>query len=136
MSDPVMRALAYLSRVVEPPCPQLAALVARVGPVEATDRVKRRAIDEQLLRLTEARHEIDSAARDLAVLERLGGRLITAADAEWPLLAFSAFAGVDKNQRPEAHPPLALWLTGPARLDEVAERAAAIVGTRAATTYG
>jgi DNA processing protein len=136
MSDPVMRALAYLSRVVEPPCPQLAALVARVGPVEATDRVKRRAIDEQLLRLTEARHEIDSAARDLAVLERLGGRLVTAADAEWPLLAFTAFAGVDKNQRPEAHPPLALWLTGPARLDEVAERAAAIVGTRAATTYG
>jgi DNA processing protein len=136
MSDPVMRALAYLSRVAEPPCPQLAALVARVGPVEATDRVKRRAIDEQLLRLTEARHEIDSAARDLAVLERLGGRLITAADAEWPLLAFTAFAGVDKNQRPEAHPPLALWLRGPAHLDEVAERAAAIVGTRAATTYG
>ena len=96
MTEPVMRALAYLSRVVEPPCPQLTALVARVGPVEAADRVKRRAIDEQLLRLTEARHEIDSAARDLAVLERLGGRLVTAADAEWPLLAFTAFAGVDR----------------------------------------
>ena len=135
MTEPVMRALAYLSRVVEPPCPQLTALVARVGPVEAADRVKRRAIDEQLLRLTEARHEIDSAARDLAVLERLGGRLVTAADAEWPLLAFTAFAGVD-TKRPEAHPPLALWVTGPARLDEVAERAAAIVGTRAATAYG
>ena len=27
-------------------------------------------------------------------------------------------------------------MTGPARLDEVAERAAAIVGTRAATAYG
>jgi DNA processing protein len=136
MTDPVMRALAYLSRVVEPPCPQLAALVTRVGPVEAADRVKRRAIKDELLHLTEARFEIDSAARDLAVLERLGGRLVTAADAEWPLLAFTAFAGVDTKQRPEAHPPMALWLTGPARLDEVAERAAAIVGTRAATTYG
>src|SRR6201991_310838 len=136
MIDPVLGAVAYLSRVVEPPCPHLAELVARVGPVEAADRVKRREVDDSLLRLTEARHEIDSAARDLAVLERLGGRLVTAADAEWPLLAFTAFAGVDTKQRPQAHPPLALWVTGPARLDEVAERAAAIVGTRAATTYG
>jgi DNA processing protein len=31
---------------------------------------------------------------------------------------------------------LALWVTGPARLDDVAERAAAIVGTRASTGYG
>ena len=136
MIDPVLGAVAYLSRVVEPPCPPLAELAARVGPVEAADRVKRRQIDTPLLRLTEARHEIDSAARDLAVLERLGGRLVTAADAEWPLLAFTAFAGVDTKQRPQAHPPLALWVTGPARLDEVAERAAAIVGTRAATAYG
>ena len=136
MIDPVLGAVAYLSRVVEPPCPPLAELAARVGPVEAADRVKRRQIDTPLLRRTEARHEIDSAARDLAVLERLGGRLVTAADAEWPLLAFTAFAGVDTKERPAAHPPLALWVTGPARLDEVAERAAAIVGTRAATAYG
>jgi DNA processing protein len=136
MTDPVMRALAYLSRVVEPPCPDLAALVSRVGPVEAADRVKRRAVEGRLLGLTEARYEIDCAVRDLATLERLGGRLVTAADSEWPLLAFTAFGGADLKQRPEAHPPLALWVTGPARLDEVADRAAAIVGTRAATAYG
>ena len=129
-------AVAYLSRVVEPPCPHLASLVARVGPVEAADRVKRRAVDGQLLRATEARYEIDSAADDLALLDRLGGRLLTNADAEWPLLSFTAFAGVDTTQRPEALPPLSLWVTGPARLDEIAERAAAIVGTRASTTYG
>ena len=82
MTDPVTRALAYLSRVVEPPCPQLAALVRRVGPVEAADRVKRRAIDDQLMRSTEARHDIDCAARDLEMLARVGGRLVTAADAE------------------------------------------------------
>src|SRR6478752_7346684 len=136
MSDPALRAVAYLSRVVEPPCPQLSALVARVGPVEAAERVKRRAVEEPLLRLTEARHEIDSAADDLEVLDRLGGRLLTPADDEWPLLAFTAFAGVDTTQRPEGHPPLALWVTGPARLDDVTERAAAIVGTRASTGYG
>src|SRR6478609_8401650 len=76
MTDPVMRALAYLSRVVEPPCPLLAALMARVGPVEAADRVKRRASDEQLLRATEARHEINCATRDLGIPARLGGRLV------------------------------------------------------------
>ena len=136
MTDPGKRALAYLSRVVEPPCPELTALVAQVGPVEAADRVKRRAIDDRLRGPTEARYEIDCAARDLVELERLGGRLVTAEDAEWPLLAFTAFGGVDVQQRPEAHPPLALWVLGPARLDEVADRAAAIVGTRAATAYG
>jgi len=136
MTDPGKRAFAYLSRVIEPPCPALAALVAEVGPVEAAERVKRRALDPRLLGPTEARYEIDCAARDLVALERLGGRLVTAEDAEWPLLAFVAFAGVDVKQRPEAHPPLALWVTGPGRLDEVADRAAAIVGTRAATAYG
>jgi DNA processing protein len=136
MTDSLRRAVAYLSRVVEPPCPHLASLVARVGPVEAADRVKRRAVDDSLLRVTEARYEIDSAADDLAVLERRGGRLLTNADAEWPLLAFTAFTGVDTTRRPEAHPPLSLWVTGPGRLDEVAERAAAIVGTRASTAYG
>jgi DNA processing protein len=136
MTDDVMRALAYLSRVAEPPCPQLATLVSRVGPVDAADQVKRRAVDEALLRLTEARHQIDCTADDLTVLDRLGGRLVTPVDDEWPLLAFTAFNGIDTKQRPQAHPPLALWVTGPARLDEVAERAAAIVGTRASTNYG
>jgi DNA processing protein len=52
MTDTVMRAVAYLSRVAESPCPQLAALVACVGPVEAAERVKRRALDDHLLPLT------------------------------------------------------------------------------------
>ncbi len=52
------------------------------------------------------------------------------------MLAFAAFAGADRQLRPQAHPPLVLWAIGPARLDEIAERAAAIVGTRAATAYG
>jgi DNA processing protein len=136
MTDPALHAVAYLSRVVEPPCPQLAALVARVGPMEAADLVRRREVEEQLLRLTEARHEIDTAASDLAMLERMGGRLLTAEDDEWPLLAFTAFNGVDTSKRPAGHPPLALWVKGPIRLDEVAERAAALVGTRASSAYG
>ena len=35
MTDATLRAWAYLSRVIEPPCAELGALVRRVGPVEA-----------------------------------------------------------------------------------------------------
>ncbi|MDQ1305075.1 MAG: processing protein, partial [Actinomycetota bacterium] len=65
-----------------------------------------------------------------------GGRLLTSEDDEWPWLAFSSFAGQPVRDKPEGHAPLALWVVGPARLDEIAERAAAIVGTRASTAYG
>lgn len=133
MTDPVLSAWAYLSRVAEPPCPELAALVGCVGPQEAADRVRRGLVNDDLARHTEARREIDLAAADLELLARRGGRLITSDDDEWPL-AFAAFGGA--GARPRGGPPMVLWALGPARLDEVACRAAAVVGTRAATTYG
>ncbi|KUH90628.1 DNA-processing protein DprA [Mycobacterium sp. IS-1556] len=135
MTDELAKAWAYLSRVAEPPCPALAALVQRVGAVEAAERVRRGRAGDDINRYVEARRDIDCAAEDLAVLARLGGRLLTADDDEWPLLAFTGFAGVG-DRRSQAHPPMALWAIGPAALDEVAWRAAAVVGTRAATAYG
>ncbi|MEM6109220.1 DNA-processing protein DprA [Mycobacterium sp. 050272] len=132
--DPAWPAWAYLSRVAEPPCPELAALVGCVGPVEAADRVRRGLVSEELIRHTAARREIDRAAADLEVLARRGGRLITPDCPEWPLVAFSAFAGA--GCRPRGGPPMVLWALGPVRLDEIARRAAAVVGTRAATAYG
>lgn len=134
MIDEVARAWAYLSRVAEPPCPELRALVRRVGPVEAAERVRAGAAGDAVARVVEARRQIDSAAEDLEILDRMGGRLITADDAEWPVLAFNAFRGA--AARPQAHEPMALWALGSARLDEISCRAAAIVGTRAATAYG
>jgi DNA processing protein len=125
------RAWAYLSRVAEPPCAELAALVDAVGPVEAADRIRRGQVDDALAQHTESRRTIDCAADDLELLARRGGRLITPDDDEWPVLAFAAFDGADK-----CRPPLVLWALGPARLDETAQRAAAVVGTRAATAYG
>jgi DNA processing protein len=130
------RAWAYLSRVVEPPSAELAALVACVGPVEAADRVKRGEVTGQLARLSEARRELDCATYDLDVLARQGGRLITVDDDDWPMLAFSAFGGVNARVRPGAHSPLVLWVVGEESLTDVVERACAIVGTRASTSYG
>jgi DNA processing protein len=136
MTELTLRAWAYLSRVVEPPCAQLAALVDRVGPVEAADRVRRGQVDDVLARHTEARREIDRAADDLELLAHRGGRLITPDDDEWPILAFTAFGGDAVAGKPQGRPPLVLWAIGPARLDQTAQRAAAVVGTRAATSYG
>ena len=133
--DPVSCAWAYLPRVAEPPCPELAALVRCVGPQEAADRVRRGLVSDDLARHTEARREIDRAAEDLELLARRGGRLITPDGDEWPL-AFAAFGGAAATLRPRGGPPLVLWALGPARLDEAAHRAAAVVGTRAATAYG
>jgi DNA processing protein len=138
VDDPVLQAWAYLSRVAEPPCPELAALARRVGPVEAADRVRRGLVDDGVAQHTEARREIDRAAADLELLASRGGRLITPDCDEWPLLAFAAFgsAGVRAEARRRGGPPMVLWALGPERLDEVARRAAALVGTRASTAYG
>jgi DNA processing protein len=135
-ADVALRAWAYLSRVVEPPCAALAALVDRVGPVDAAERVRRAQVDDALMRHTKARRGIDRAAEDLDLLMRRGGRLITPDDDEWPALAFTAFGSPAVGAKPQGRPPMVLWAVGPARLDETAQRAAAVVGTRAASFYG
>lgn len=131
-----LRAWAYLSRVAEAPCAELAALVAEAGPIEAAERVRRGAVDPAVDRRTQARRDIDCAAEDLELVERRGGRLVTPDDDEWPVLAFAAFGGAPVRDKPQGRAPLALWVAGPLRLDDVTERASAIVGTRACTAYG
>lgn len=129
-------AWAYLSRVVEPPSRELDRLVAEVGPVEAAEKVKRGDVSAHLAQLTEARRELDCAADDLNVLARLGGRLLTADDDEWPYLAFTSFNGGQLQKREGGRGPMVLWVVGDAVLADVAERACSIVGTRASTSYG
>lgn len=131
-----LRAWAYLSRVAEGPCDELAALTGRVGPQEAAERVRLGRVGDALARRTESRRDIDRAADDLEILHRRGGRLVTPDDDEWPLLAFASFGGIPLRDKAEGRPPLALWVIGPRRLDDLADRAAAIVGTRACTGYG
>lgn len=137
MSDEKTRqAWAYLSRVAEPPCAELSALVGEVGPVEAAERIRRGEVDPRLAERTAARRDIDSARADVELIQRRGGRLITPDDAEWPTLALVVFGGCAVRDKQQGHPPLVLWAIGPAHLDEVTDRAAAIVGTRAASGYG
>lgn len=134
--DAERRAWAYLSRVVEPPCRELAALVAVRGPVEMADMIRRGQEPKELSGRVSARREVDCAAKDLETLDSRGGRLITPDADEWPHLSFVAFANDEVSRRPYSGTPSVLWAIGPARLNVVAERAVALVGTRACTSYG
>ncbi len=136
MSDELRRAWAYLSRVAESPCQDLNAFVAKYGPIEAAARIKAGLAPPELRARVLARHEVDTAAEDLDILDRRGGRLITPDDVEWPHLAFTVFGSDPVTKKESGRAPLVLWAIGPAPLDRVAARAAAVVGTRAATAYG
>ncbi|GAB2670186.1 DNA-processing protein DprA [Gordonia jinhuaensis] len=130
-------AYAYLSRVAEPPNPAVARLVAEVGAVEAAAAIRRRVAPpghQEALDATETTYEIDLAVQDLATVEACGGRLVTPEDAEWPAWTLHALNTASTSARGGA--PLALWVRGPARLDELTERSIALVGSRAASSYG
>jgi DNA processing protein len=133
VSPEVLRARAYLSRVAEPPAPALVRLIAEVGPVEAAGRVARGAVPETVAGETAARREVDRSTADLDLARAAGARLLVPEHEEWPHWAFAAFtaAGIA-----ELAPPLALWVRGPGALAGLCEQSVAVVGARAATSYG
>jgi DNA processing protein len=137
--DETRLARVALARLVEPGHRELGALVRASGPVEALDRVRAGAVSAGLHAAARTRIEgadpIEQAADDLARCDRLGGRLITPEDEEWPS-TLEALADISTTDEPHVYPPLCLWARGPHRLATVAERAVAVVGARAATTYG
>jgi DNA processing protein len=130
------RARAYLSRVAEPPAPALCELISDAGPVRAAQLVTAGQVSARVVAETAARRADDRAETDLSAVAKLGGRLVIPEDAEWPAEAFTCFTtpGAQADDRWRA--PVALWVRGAGRLDELAERAVAVVGARAATGYG
>ena len=132
MSDRIAR--AALSRLSEPGDLRLRGVVAELGAARVFD-------------LLREEHDVRGVYTDVA--ERLRGldperqlqeaaehgiRLVCPGDAEWPLqLADLDFAGPVNDRGGE---PLGLWVKGPLNLAEVVSNAAAVVGSRSATTYG
>lgn len=80
------------------------------------------------------------AARALDRTDRLGARIVTPDDAEWPVrvddLRRLALSGASRRVDTETAPPLCFWVRGGWPLAEVMERSVAVVGARAATSYG
>lgn len=138
-------AWAYLSRVVEGPSKPLHAhLNAGRSAEELAHGIRHRASWlADLGPATQARYTWDRAHQDLEITERLGGRLITPEDEEWPReqldLAFGfVSSGLSEHLRShqaDAAPPHALWVRG-GHLGPLLNQAVGVVGTRAATAYG
>ncbi len=141
MTDEVRLARVTLASLVEPGHSGLGRLVRATGPVAALDRVlagdgPADLVDAARARLAGRRH-LEVAAHAIEVADRLGARLVTPEDADWPvqvedLVRISRPSGEDRD----LDPPLAIWVRGgPSSLD-VLDRSVALVGARAATAYG
>ncbi len=129
-------AWVYLSRVVQGPCAPLSALIESVGVVEAARAVRECALPEPLRGPTAQRRQIDVAARDLETIERIGGRVVTPDDPEWPAWRMLGLAQLEPGRDRDGAVPLVLWARGPRSLLESSERAIAVVGARCSTGYG
>ncbi|WP_370465684.1 DNA-processing protein DprA [Nocardia sp. GTS18] len=129
-------AWVYLSRVVQGPCAPLSALIASVGVREAARAVREHELPDALRGPTAARREMDSAAKDLETIQRIGGRVITPDDDEWPGWRMLGLDQLDTDRDREAAVPLVLWARGPLSLRTASERAVAVVGSRCSSGYG
>ncbi|SCG36887.1 DNA-processing protein DprA [Micromonospora inositola] len=81
-----------------------------------------------------------AAARALERTDRLGARIVTPDDDEWPAgvedLRRLALSGASRRVDTETAPPLCFWVRGAWPLAEAMARSVAVVGARAATPYG
>ncbi len=130
-------ARAYLNRVAEVPAPALCDLVEAVGPVRAARQVARGEVPDAVVAETGPRRDDHRAEADLSAAAALGARLVVPEDDEWPEWSFACFDTPHARADERLRAPLALWVRGAARLDAVQQRCtAAVVGARAATSYG
>lgn len=149
ISDEVLLARAYLSRVAEPACIPVWAFVQAAGPVAAAAAIRAGDGPQAVVRATEARREHADPHADLETAQRHGVRLLTPESPDWPHFAFAALehAGAARWRRwtqgettpsesGEPMPPLALWARGAGGLASVGVCSIGIVGARAATAYG
>ncbi|WP_412542236.1 DNA-processing protein DprA [Longispora sp. K20-0274] len=143
----VTMARIVLASLVEPGNAVLARLVRTSGPVEALNR---------LLAAPEAPHDVASlsaaararldgrdpwrlAEEARSAADRLGARLVTPEDPDWPTRADElarmgrgAATGIDVDSQP----PVCLWVRGAPPVADTVDRSVAMVGSRSATQYG
>lgn len=132
--DAERAARVVLSKVGEPGDPRLTGLVAELGAEEVLTLLRRQGADGDLKADLAARlADVDPVA-ELTRAARQGIRLVVPGDDEWPRALDDLVHAPCLHERTGV--PVALWVKGPGRLDELAEAAVAVVGSRSATTYG
>ncbi|MET7878618.1 DNA-processing protein DprA [Micromonospora profundi] len=134
-----------LTWLAEPGTRAVYHLVDRLGPVAALDLLlDGGSPDAQLNSTVAARSAAGDAravaAEALARADRLGARLVTPDDDEWPArvagLATLRLPDAGRRVDVETAPPLCFWVRGGWPLGEALDRSVAVVGARAATGYG
>jgi DNA processing protein len=142
---PVRLARAALTWLAEPGTRSVHRMVERDGPTTALHRLLTGDIPDDRLRAAvtarlTAGDPRRAAEESLDRAERLGARLVTPEDDEWPAqvsdLRRLALAGAERRVDQETAPPLCLWVRGAWPLAETLDRSVAVVGSRAATDYG
>lgn len=137
LMDQIRLARAYLLRVAEPPAPALSALIDICGPIEAAHQVRSGDAPAAVRTETSGRCTVDMVEADFAAAAMVGARLVIPEDAEWPTQRLLALHHQCTDCAAHTQtPPVALWVRGPARLDEAMGQAVTITGARSATSYG
>jgi DNA processing protein len=146
-AEPDVRlARAWLSRATEPGSVDVWRFVQQVGPVGARDALRSGTAPPGVRALVGQRAGEDLGVDDLLRAERCDGRLVVPEDDEWPAqqlhcLTIAAHEiPAERRDQPDRTtalvPPLALWVRGASRLDDLVDRSVALVGSRASTAYG
>lgn len=134
-----------LTWLTEPGTWSVYRLVEQLGPVATLELLLDGGAPEEKLRATVAARlragDPRAVAADaLARTDRLGARIVTPDDEEWPIqvrdLRRLALAGASRKVDLETAPPLCFWVRGGWPLAETLDRSVAVVGARAATPYG
>lgn len=123
-----------LTRLSEPGDVRLTRLVATLGAAEVYRLLREEKDVAGVYTDVAARLRGLDPERDLAAAAGEGIRFVAPGDDEWPEAVGDLDRAEPLQQRGGA--PLGLWAKGPLRLDEVSRRAAAVVGSRSATSYG
>ncbi len=144
-TEDVRLARVALTWLAEPGTWAVHRLVEALGPVAALDLLLDGGAPDRALRSAVAVRSGGGDVRAVAEqaltrTERLGARLVTPEDDEWPVrvaeLRRLRLAGADRKVDRETAPPLCLWARGAWPLAQAFDRSVAVVGARAATPYG
>jgi DNA processing protein len=142
-SDVDRLARVALAHLVEAGSRELAVMLAEHGAASTLERLTSDGAAGPLGEVARARlggREVSALVGEmLERTERIGARIVTPYDDEWPVqLEDLNRVGRDQGTRLDidVRPPVCLWLRGRPPLAEVTERSVAVVGARASTAYG
>ena len=134
VSEEERLARAALTRLAEPGDPYLCGLVAKSGARPVLEAIRGNELSLPAAADWRSRLATCDPYADLAHAERAGVRLVCPGDTEWPEPLDALAHGELVNRRGGV--PVGLWVLGPHDLRQACLRSAAVVGSRAATSYG